>query len=131
MNFSIFEIMRAFIAIMFLVIFGIVIAALVKGIAQWHHNNQQPKLTVDAVAVTKRIDLSSNMIPVAGDASGAHGYMSSSDTDYFITFEVENGDRMEFPVNGNLYGMIAEGDRGKLSFQGTRFLSFNRYKQEA
>ena len=29
-------------------------------------------------------------------------------------------------VSGLEYGMIAEGDEGKLTFQGTRYLSFDR-----
>ena len=43
-----------------------------------------------------------------------------------FTFEFESKDRTEFRVNGKEYGMIAEGDYGKLKFQGTRFLEFNR-----
>ncbi len=43
-----------------------------------------------------------------------------------MTFQVESGDRMEFSVTGSEYGMLAEGDTGKLSFQGTRYLSFER-----
>ncbi|MDO5003967.1 MAG: DUF2500 family protein, partial [bacterium] len=35
-------------------------------------------------------------------------------------------DRMEFKVTGRQYGMLAEGDFGKLKFQGTRFLDFTR-----
>ena len=33
---------------------------------------------------------------------------------------------MELRVNGREYGMIAEGDRGKLTFQGSRYLDFER-----
>ena len=33
---------------------------------------------------------------------------------------------MEFKVTGSEYGMLAEKDTGKLSFQGTRYLSFER-----
>lgn len=62
----------------------------------------------------------------AGDASGAHGYMTTADTSYYVTFQVESGDRMELSVNGSEYGMLAEGDEGKLSFQGTRYLGFER-----
>ena len=51
---------------------------------------------------------------------------SSSHTSYYVTFEFESKDRTEFRVNGKEYGMIAEGDYGKLKFQGTRFLEFNR-----
>ena len=53
--------------------------------------------------------------------------MCSSDlTSYYVTFQVESGDRMEFSVSGAEYGMLIEGDRGRLSFQGTRYLGFER-----
>lgn len=45
---------------------------------------------------------------------------------YYVTFQFESGDRMEFQVYGSEYGMLAEGDEGKLTFQGTRYLSFER-----
>ena len=47
-------------------------------------------------------------------------------TRYYVTFQVESGDRMELSVSGPEYGMLAEGDRGELTFQGTRYLSFER-----
>lgn len=31
---------------------------------------------------------------------------------------------MEFTVEGSEYGMLIEGDHGKLTFQGTRYLGF-------
>lgn len=33
---------------------------------------------------------------------------------------------MEFKVSGSEYGVLAEGDFGKLSFQGSRYLNFVR-----
>ncbi|MNJ74498.1 hypothetical protein D3C77_714380 [compost metagenome] len=39
---------------------------------------------------------------------------------------MESGDRLEFPVSGTEYGQCAEGDQGKLSFQGKRYLGFER-----
>lgn len=59
-------------------------------------------------------------------AAGAHGYSTSSSTWYYVTFQVESGDRREFSVTGSEYGMLAEGDTGKRSFQGTRYLAFER-----
>lgn len=44
----------------------------------------------------------------------------------YATFQVESGDRMELRLAGNEYGLLVEGDKGKLSFQGTRFLGFER-----
>ena len=49
-----------------------------------------------------------------------------SSTTYYATFQVESGDRMELRLSGAEYGMLAEGDRGRLTFQGTRYLSFER-----
>ena len=51
---------------------------------------------------------------------------ATSSTDYFVTFEVESGDRMEFLMAGTEYGQLMEGDEGKLTFQGTRYLGFER-----
>ena len=45
---------------------------------------------------------------------------------YYVTFQMESGDRMEFQVSGIEYGMLAEGDTGELTFQGTRYLAFER-----
>lgn len=47
-------------------------------------------------------------------------------TRYYVSFQFENGDREEFSVSGNDFGMIAENDRGKLEYQGTKFISFFR-----
>ena len=35
-------------------------------------------------------------------------------------------DRLELCVSGGEYGLLAEGDVGELTFQGTRYLSFER-----
>lgn len=51
---------------------------------------------------------------------------SSSSTSYYVTFQVESGDRIEFLVAEMEYGMLAEGDEGKLTFQGKRFKGFDR-----
>ena len=52
------------------------------------------------------------------------GAMAS--TWYYATFEAESGDRMAFAVSGREYGLLAEGDKGRLTFQGTRFLGFEQ-----
>lgn len=123
-GFGLFEVMFT---IIFLLIFGCIIATLIRGIGTWSKNNNSPRLTVAAVIVSKRMHVSHHDHPNAGDATGAHGYHSTSATSYYVTFEVASGDRMEFRVSGSQYGMLAEGDQGNLSFQGTRYLSFERF----
>ncbi|MBR4728107.1 MAG: DUF2500 domain-containing protein [Clostridia bacterium] len=110
----------------FLAIFAAFIVLFVKNVAQWHKNNQSPRLTVDAVVAAKRSDTSLSQTPVGGDITGAHGYSTTSSTTCFVTFQFESGDRMELTVPSSEYAMLAEGDRGRLTFQGTRFLSFER-----
>ena len=61
---------------------------------------------------------------MVGNSTGIHGYHTY--TSYYVTFQFDSGDRLEFSVEGTEYGMLAEGDRGKLTFQGTRYLGFER-----
>lgn len=100
---------------------------LVRALRQHRINNQSPRLTVEARVVARRANTDISQHPVGGDVSGGHGFTTSSTTTYYVTFEVESGDRMEFTVPQSQYGYIAEGDYGKLTFQGTRFLDFQRY----
>lgn len=122
-GFSTFGIMFT---IVFVLVIGIFIFTIVKGIGQWNKNNNSPRLTVDATVVSKRMSVSHHNHANAGDATGAHGYHTTSSTYYYVTFQVESGDRMELHVSGSEYGMLVEGDFGKLSFQGTRYLGFTR-----
>ena len=112
--------------LMFLLVFGMIVFTVIRGIGQWNKNNNSPRLTVEAEAVSRRSQTSTSQTPVAGDISGAHGFHTHYDTVYYVTFQVESGDRMEFHVSGHEYGMIAEGDKGRLTFQGTRYLGFER-----
>lgn len=107
--------------IMFVFIFGCFIFIFISGIKGWHENNKAPVLSVLAKIVAKRTKVSESSDL---DANGMATHSSS--TWYYATFEVESGDRMEFSVQGEVYGLMAEGDRGKLTFQGTRFLGFER-----
>lgn len=112
--------------LVFLLALGTILFALVGNLRTWNKNNHSPRLTVQAAVVAKRTQVSRHRNANAGDATGAHGYTTSSVTTYYVTFQVESGDRMELQVGGAEYGMLVEGDTGKLSFQGTRYLSFQR-----
>lgn len=72
------------------------------------------------------INIAHHQYANAGDVSGAHGFYTTTNTMYYVTFQMESGDRMEFQVSGIEYGMLAEGDTGELTFQGTRYLAFER-----
>ena len=114
-QFGMFNIMFS---LVFLLVMGMFIAVAISGISTWHKNNNSPRLTVPATVVSKRTNVSHHH----------HGEMhhSSTSTSYYVTFQVESGDRMELHVAGHQFGLMLEGDRGRLTFQGTRFLDFER-----
>ena len=101
--------------ILFLAVFGLafgtIIGTLVKNGKQERKNNASPRLTSQATVVTKR----------------THVWGDHSRTDYYATFQFESGDRLELKIPRDRFGYIVEGDSGKLHFQGTRFLDFERH----
>jgi hypothetical protein len=101
-------------------IFIFIVFIVIKGATEWSSNNNSPKLTVPAKVVTKRTSTS----------GGAHhspdNTHSMTTTSYYATFQFESGDRTEFSLNGSQFGMLAGEDIGKLTFQGTRYLGFER-----
>ena len=124
-GFSSFE--NTFAIVLVIVVIGSFIVMAVRGTAQWHRNNQSPRLTVEAELVSRRTEVSTFH---HGGHNGTDMCHTSSSTTYYVTFQVDSGDRMEFSVSGQEYGLLAEGDRGKLTFQGTRYLGFEREKAE-
>ena len=95
---------------MFGLVFGLMFSSLAKHRNQERKNDASPRLTSEATVVTKRT-------LVRGD----HAH-----TTYFATFQFESGDRLELEIPRDRFGYLVEGDRGKLHFQGTRFLDFQR-----
>ncbi|CAM3722601.1 DUF2500 domain-containing protein [Mesobacillus thioparans] len=103
-----------FIGAIFILVFGIIIFTIIKGIGTWSKNNQSPRLNSFAKVVTKRTSVR------GGGETRAHNV-------YYVTFEFDSGDRLELHVNGQEYGQLVEGDDGELTFQGTRYLGFTRH----
>lgn len=94
----------------FILIFVMVIGTFAKSMKQEKKNDQSPRLTAEATVVAKRTH-------VRGD----HAH-----TTYYATFQFPSGDRLELNVPYNEFGYLVEGDKGSLTFQGTRFLGFER-----
>ena len=118
-GFGMFQIMFS---LVFFLVIGMFVVMAVKGIREWNKNNHSPRLTVPATVVAKRTNVSHHHHNHGG--TGMHHTTHS--TTYYVTFQVESGDRMELHVAGHEFGMLIEGDRGNLSFQGTRYLGFER-----
>ena len=114
-----FELLFAIVFIVIILTFAFV---LISNILVCTKNSTSPRLTVPALVRTKRTQV--------GHTRGANN-MTRGYTRYYVTFEFESGDRLELMVDGSEYGMLAEGDCGMLSFQGTRYLGFVRGRTQS
>ncbi len=92
--------------------------AILRGIWRWGRNSASPLMAVPAVVVGKR-----------GHVSGGSGDTSAS-TSYYVTFEEQGGERREMHLSGSQFGVLLEGDRGELKYQGTRYKGFDRTPQD-
>lgn len=116
MGFDLFYIMFM---LVFLMVAGVFVMTAVKGFLQWNKNNHAPRLTVSATVIAKRTNVSRHH-------HGGNMHHTTHSTTYYVTFQVESGDRMELYMAGHEFGMLLEGDKGMLHFQGTRYLGFER-----
>ena len=126
--FDMFDVMDSVFPILFGLVFclvmGMFIYAIVHNVKEKRANDAAPVLTVEALVKTKRMD-TYHTSPTY-DWDGHRTSSGSYHTSYYATFEVESGDRLELQVSDYEYGQLAEGDRGKLTFQRKRFLQFER-----
>ncbi len=116
----------AFMIVLIAIFAALLIGAIGRGLFVWVRNSNSPRETANARVITKRMKVSG-----FGGRAGARNFSgmstsSSTYTRYFVTFELEDGKRLEFNVKDPEYGVLAEGDRGCLSYQGTRYLGFDR-----
>ncbi len=102
---------------MFFLVMSVFIVTFVRMIGEWIKNSNSPRLIVDATVVAKRDQMHRHT------SSNGHSHRSYS---YHVTFQFDSGDRLELRVPSHEFGLLVEGDTGKLTFQGTRYLSFDR-----
>ncbi|WP_239711692.1 DUF2500 domain-containing protein [Paenibacillus sp. 19GGS1-52] len=108
-----------FFKLFFLIIVGFFIFIIVRMVNLWMSNNASPLVIARCTAVTKRTEV-----------WGGSGDTGAS-TSYYVTFELENGSRVELQVQSRVFGLIVEGDLGELSYQGSRFKGFRRVEETA
>lgn len=100
--------MQLFVVIWFILFFYII----AKNINQFIENENSPVLTISAMIVDMR----------RKTHHGHHHYSHS----YHITFQTQDGERIELRVKRYEYNELTVGDKGVLTHQGTRYLGFER-----
>ena len=99
-----------------LLMISVIALRLFQNMCQWNQDNHSPRLTVPATVVCKRDDRHRHR-------NGNHTHHRTYD---YATVQFESGDRLELELQGHEYGLLVEGDRGNLTFQGSRYLGFER-----
>lgn len=109
-----FTAMPIFVGFIFIIVIGIFIFTIGKGITEYASNKSKEVVTIPARVIGKR--------PHTWGGTGN----TSAHTSYYMAFELENGERLEVPVKSNFYGLHVEGDVGMLTHQGTQMIGFER-----
>ncbi len=76
-----------------------------------------PRRTVEAMIVKKRLSCVQHH-------HGAEVFTNHERTNYFVTFQLDKNNRIELQVKESQYDLLFDGERGKLTFQGKRFIRF-------
>lgn len=98
----------------FVVVGALFLYKLVTGAATAANNASSPVLSRSARVVAKR--------------QHVWGHEHTR-TNYYVTFEFEDGHREELELKPGEFGILAEGDHGTLHSQGTWFKGFDRVKE--
>jgi hypothetical protein len=95
------------------VLIAILLYPILRAAVQGTRNRRLPIVSMPARVVVKRTWTGGFLFHIVS-------------TDYYVTFQLDSGERREFRVTGHAYGTLVEGDAGSLSVQGTRYLGFER-----
>lgn len=90
-------------------IFFLIIGTVIYSIVDRAKDRRKPVIPVQATVVGKRTDV------------WGHEH---TNTTYYVTFLLINGERIELMVPDRKAGLILEGDEGVLLFQGKLFVDF-------
>jgi len=123
--------MQIFMGLFFVVVIGMIILGIVKGVMPKIKNAQSPEVSAAAEIKEKRIEISgggSSMIGTGMNDVGPGMHTSSTPIhqQHYVTFEQADGTRFELEVPASEYGLLSVGDRGSVSMKGTQYLGFSR-----
>ena len=83
-----FDIFPILFMVVFILILGVILISLGRGVSQWHKNNQSPVLTVQAEVVTKRADVRHHH----HNTGGVGAMHTTSSTFYYATLLLYTSD---------------------------------------
>lgn len=111
----------------FFVVAGLVLAAMIGYIAyRFIKDRSSPKIITLAKIKSKKIR------KVKHVDRNDWGHHITYNHLYYITFQLESGDTIQLMIRKRAeYERLQEGDKGKLTFQGKRYISFEKANETA
>ena len=89
-----------------------------KKYLEWKHNRKLPRLTNDVSILTKRTQIDQFQIK--------DKKIGRPTTTYYVTFHLPHNEQIELRIPEKDYRFLFQGDSGRLTFQGTKFFTFER-----
>ena len=105
--------------IIFIIVFGFIMAMV---ILQWIRDKRSPRVVTMATIADKPIKKQR----VRTRLSSGFGYRVHYMNIYYVAFDLEGGERLELQVSKVKYNQLKKGTTGKLTFQGKRYISFEK-----
>lgn len=118
-SFILFFIMGLLSFLSFSAFFVFIIIYVVK---QRSKDDNAPRLTVDAKVVDKRT--------VSHRHHNHNNHISHRHYYHYVSFELQDGQKTELRVSKTDFDSLCVADKGMLTLQGTRFVSFDRKMEE-
>lgn len=120
---SVFNITAILIPLLFGLLFlatgGFALVKAAQSIHQRQHTLPSPIRTMTASVLSKRASVVQNWRSLSSDPL----YPPSSMI-YYITFQLKDGEQLEFPVQRADYVRLTKGELGQLTVQGSQYLVF-------
>ena len=88
---------------------------------QWLKNRRSPLIMTQAKVLDKHVQIQN----IRRKRSSGPGYVKHKMYIYYVLFEIEGGDTLEFQVKKGEYMKIKKGQFGELTFQGKRYIKFD------
>ena len=112
-----------FYIIPFIILFAAIIGvSLIIIVAHWIKDRRSPRIVVQATISDKRIQ--KDYVSRLRNASpGTHLHRIIT---YYVIFDLETGEHIELRISKLKYAELKKGSSGKLTFQGTRYIGFER-----
>lgn len=114
---------------LFMILFIVVIGAMVAYVLfRWLKDRSSPRITTMAEIISKE----TNKVRHRSKREAGIGRRTTYSNEYYVTFQLAHGDTLKLFIRIEAeYERLQEGDKGKLTYQGKRYIGFEKENPSA